>query len=344
MIGICTRYRKADCTLAAFSIARHLDAQGRPFAFNCFDRRACCVDPAYDNRVHRQSFSKWSAHLEQAIWTSPVDTYFVEAARKRKLHTTLYTSWDQLGMYDNNAISAYTHVLVPSLLQAIQLRDKFNTKNVAVLPYDSGLPITYKQSNVSPGEIHLFISLYGAQLRRVPLSAIIMLSEIVRDMPNVHVTIACSKGLALYTKQELATFEHMYGKRWNVLHDCPWYKQAVLMGDHDLVVWPTQMDGLGIVGSTALSVGTPVIAWDAPPMNEFLSAGRNAILVSCEVTYNWLGMPVVKPNYVEFDRTLRWLLHEPSALNTLRKYTAERLTTRRQDYEKGWNVVLPADV
>lgn len=343
MLGIITRWRNHDCTLAALAAAHRLDDLARRYSIFCYDWRTDRVDPAYDSHVHRRPFQYWLSKVNHIIWTAPVDEFFIDAARRRGISNTLYTSWDQLEPYDEKVLGNYTHVLVPSLIQAIQLRDKFRLRNVAILPYDTGLPHTVRcgESRIS-SRCRIFLSLYGTQLRRVDLSAILMLANIIRDFPGVTATVACSKGLTAYTYRELKALVKQYPDRWRILWDSPWHEQAVLMGVHDLTVIPAKWDGFGTVATTSLTMGTPVIAWDITPMSEFVSSGRNGLLVSSPVEYNWLGMATVKPDYGEFDRVLRWLLDQPDALNELKQHTLEHLEERRQDFRKGWDAVLPA--
>jgi glycosyltransferase involved in cell wall biosynthesis len=354
MIGIVTRYRKTDATLSALALAHHLESLARSYSLFVYDWRAGSIDSSIDNKIHRYSFRDWLQHVNHIIWTSPVDTYFIHQAKQHGIRSTLWTSWEQLEPYDEKVIGEYAHILVPSLVQAMQLRERFKLKNTAVLPYVPTLPDTdcsrYSGSRYSndserasrcAGRTRLFLSLYGAQLRRVDLSSILILAEVVKQNPEVEVTIACSKGLAIYTTKELKQLAKKYTDRWTNLWDCSWKDQSILMGEHDLTVWPAKVDGFGIVGLTSLTVGTPVIAWDVTPINEYIAAGRNGLLVSCDVEYNWLGVPQVKPNYDEFGRILNWLITQPNALKDLRAHTLERAEARREEFTKGWEAVLP---
>lgn len=343
MIGICTRWRKTDATHAALSVARRLHELACPFIINCYDWRSGDVAADYDKHVHHIQFQKWLSTVKHIIWTAPVDSYFITQARKKHIRSSLYTSWDQLEPYDEKVLAEYTHILVPSVVQAMQLRDKFKLRNVAMLPYDPGVPSTLRgeHTNCVPGRTKLFLSLYGAQLRRVDLSAILVLATLMQDLPQVDVTIACSKGLAMYTQKELKQLAKKFPGRWRNLFNCKWTDQVIEMSKHDLTVWPAKWDGFGIVGTTSLAMGTPVIAWDMPPVNEHLASGRNSILVQSSIEYNWIGMPSVKPNYQEFDRVLRWLITDKTALAELRKHTAERFDERRDEFRKGWAAVLP---
>lgn len=344
MIGIVTRYRKHDSTFIALSLARYLDAVGYKYMLIRYDWRVGAVDPEYDSRVFKRAFRQWLSKVSHIVWTAPVDDYFLYEAKKQGIRSTLYTSWDQLEPYDEFVLGSFSQVLVPTVIQAMQIRDRFKLRNVAVLPYYCGLPVTRKSSNVSTEYTSLYLSLYGNQLRCVDLSAIFLLADIVKDNPKVKVTIAACKGLAPMTIRNLKRFSKKLGNRWNVLFNCPWNQQVIEMGKHDLTVWPARWDGIGLVGSTSLHMGTPVIAWDITPTSEHLSTGRNSLLVACDVEYNWLGVSKVIPDYDEFDRVLRWLLGQPDALAELRQHTHERLEDRKTEFKKGWNTLLPLSV
>lgn len=341
MIGIYTRYRKYDNTLAAMALARYLENQGRTVSVNAHEWRTATVDPVFDNRIKQVPFNKWLNGVQHIVWTFPGETHQIELAMAHDVRNTLYTSWDQIVQYDAKVLAGYTHVLLPTLAQAMCVRDKFNLKNVAVIPWYCGFPVTNKTSNRMPDKIRLFMSLYGNQRRHVDLSAILLLASVASDYEKVDVTIVGSRSLSGLTRRKLRTYKKLFGSRWTIIDDCPWREQALLMGQHDLTVWPTKVDGFGLIGLTSLHMGTPVISWDMNPINEHLALGRNSLLVPGDLDYNWLGVQQVKPNYKEFDRILRWILDKPKELGELRRHTHERLAERKDEFEKGWDAVLP---
>lgn len=342
MIGIYTRYRHSDATHAALAVARQLDDMGRTSTLMRYDWRVTSVDPAYDNRVKVLTVRRNDKHIHHGVWTSPsTDQYFLDLHDQHRVKNTLFISWEQLEPYDERILDDYNHVLVPTVNQAVKLRARFGLKNLAVLPFYCGYPITRRREFVEPGKIHLFMSLYGSQLKRVDLSALLMTAEVVRDNPNVFMTVACSTGLAPYTVRELNNISRTLENRWRVIYKAPWHEHALLMGQADLTIWPARWDGLGLIGLTSLHMGTPVISWDVTPMNEHLSAGRNAILVKSDFEYDWLGVPTVIPNYDEFARNLRWLIRTPEMLTELRARTHEQLDEWDTEFVKGLNTILP---
>jgi glycosyltransferase involved in cell wall biosynthesis len=341
MIGICTQYRRSESAQAALAVARHLDDAGRPSEVLGHGWRVGAVDHAYDHRVKSAPLHDWLRGVDHVVWTTAVEDYPVYVPQDKRLTHTLYTSWDKLNPHDAHTLGAYQHVVVPTPMQAIQVRDRFGIKNVAVLPFDCGYPITKKRTVVEPDKINVCLPLYGSTVRRAGLAVVRLLADVVRDHKNVCVKVVYSSGLAPHTTAALNSFVDTYKSRWDVVQTQKWHEHQQIIGDSDLTIWPTQWDGLGLVGLASLHAGTPVFAWDAAPMNEHLANGRNAVLVSCGVEYDWLGVPHVVPDYAEFDRILRWLLDSPSSLAELRSHTHERLYEWVSEFHKGLEVLLP---
>lgn len=341
MLGIISRYQKHDSTFAAVAIAQKLQERGEKFSFFVRGWRAKSILPAWDNKVIIDRYDTWIDDKQLIIWTEPADEVWVHYSTAHNIHNYLYSSWEQIQQYDEKSLSYYSNIITPTLMQAMLLRDRFKLENVDVIPYNANLPITHKLGTVEPGKIRLFMSLYGSQLKRVELSAVLMLADICNEFKHVFITIACSKGLAPYTIRDLKSYSKEFTDRWTVHHDCPWHKQVILMGESDLTVWPAKYDGLGLIGLSSLHMGTPVIAWDVPPMNEHLSPGANAILVSCELDHNWLGVPQAVPDYEQFIRSLRWLINRPEVLADLRKQTHDHLESHTKAFNEGWDLFLP---
>lgn len=342
MIGINTVYRTHDATIVATTLARKLKEAGKRFSIHTNDWRSQEVDHAFDQGVHTGKFKAWLKNLSHIVWTEPAPDYLLYYSIQAKIKNSLYTSWDQLEQYDVETVQGYNYILLPTSEQAINLRERFEIKHAASLPYDPYLPITKKYTNNECDKLKLFICLYGSQLRRLDLASVLMLAEILEKYDHVHVTIAAANGVSTRVLKILNSLKEMFDERWQVLVHKTWSEVTMMIGNHDLTIWPTGFDGIGIVGLTSLYMGTPVVAWNAAPMNEYLIEGRNSVLVKCETETNWLGMPIVKPDTDEFVKTLSWLIEHPESIAELRKHTYEKLFERRKEANKGWNIILPA--
>ncbi len=343
MIGIITKYNKHESTFAAIAVAKYLRNMGREYCFVSYDGKPERIDSRYDNKIVVEPFRVWLNKVKYAIWTSPADAYFIREARKKGVRSILYTSWDQIEPYDESVFEAFSQILMPTKQQVKCIREEFKLKNVSLLPYDCGLPIT-KKLNKTSSSTKLFLSLYGSQLKRIDLTIVYILSSIIRNNPHVSVTIACSTGLSLHTRKVLKRYSKEFGDKWNVKYRTEWANQEIEMINHDLVVWPARWDGFGVVGNTALSMGVPVLAWDVPPISEHLIAGRNAILVPCEKEKDWLGMPVVQPDYAGFAKILQAAVNDKAALQSLSKNTHERVAKIHDEFRNTLESLLPLNI
>ncbi len=340
MIGIFTRYRKADSTLAALAVARALERKGIGVSIYGTEWRARSVDLVYDNKIHDGKFFEWTKRLRHIIWLMPVDEYFIKVLKRRGVKNILYCSWLDITPFDQDVLPLYDQILMPSPIQVIRLRDKLSLDNVACMPYSPDLPIT-RPNQGKLSKIRLFMSLYGSQLKRVDLESLEMLSRLCEDFKSLHVTVACSKGLGVHAKNKLRLYGRRYPIRWTNKHNLSWQDHNLLMGEHNLTVWPARSDGFGIMGTTSLHMGVPVVAWGISPISEVLSGGRNSMLVSCDGMYDWISTPTVTSDYTEYEKVLRWLLDKPQMIQELTKHTQEKMFSRVSEFHKTLGVLIP---
>ncbi len=209
-----------------------------------------------------------------------------------------------------------------------------------MLPLYPHIPITKKHSNVEQHKVKLLLSLYGDQIQKVDSGVIASLISVAAKVLNVEVTVLACKRLNKHTSKIIKDAGKNLGTRWVVRNTEDWKTIAVEMCKHDLVIWTSWSDGLGIIPTLSLCMGTPVVSWQAKPMNEYLLGGRNAILVNCEYQEDWVGMPIVTPNYKEFTRVLTWLVNNPQGMSELRRHTHEGLEENKQRFNKVWDEVL----
>lgn len=341
MIGFCTKYRKHDATIATTTLLRHLDKTGQPIHPFTTEWKTPKIDPAFDNRVLSGDFNKLTKRLRQLCWTMPASMYQLRVTAECAIKNIIYIGWDQADRTIESAKSYYRYVLVPTQRQGERLKERLKVDNIAILTYSPPLPITKKTRNAEYDKTKLFMSLYGSQLRRCDMAAVVILGNVVRDNPHVYVTVSASKGLARPVVLRLKELGESFGARWKVKLDEPWSAHVLEMGRSDLTVWPARWDGYGQIGLSSLHMGTPVVSWDAYPFKEHLSQGRNAILVSCDVETDWRGVDFVRPNYREFERILNWLVTDKEALTELRRHTHEKLEENKALFVAGMAKLFP---
>lgn len=360
-VGLCIRYQKHDATFAGLAVAAHLKERGVPFSIRARGWRARKVDPDWDQRIeagHRQAhtwaldrrfdnqrklwrdYQQWVLRHQHIVWTEPPNEEELFFSLRRGRNNVLWTSWDRLRPEDDWALNMVDMVAVPTEEEKQLLMRKWKLKTVHVIPWDPLLPITRKRSR-SMTTVRLFMSIYGTQLHRIGLGSVLSLSRVMNTCPHVTATIACSKGLSNFTRREFRALQRSHGERLQVLSDCPWHEQVLLMANHDLTVWPTMVDGLGIVGLTSLYMGTPVLSLDIPPVNELLTGGVNSILVPCKKELDWMGVAHTIPDHRRVETALRETCCNQKLLKDLTAQTHSTLLANRRAFMTGFLKALP---
>jgi hypothetical protein len=361
-VGLCVRYQKHDATFAALSVASFLKLKGIPFDIRAVRWRARHVDPDWDQRVaggtrnfhrralnrkkrgHKQTwrtFQQWVLRHPQILWTEPPQDKELFFALRHGRHTVLWTSWDRIRAEDDWALNMADVIAVPTEEQKNLVRRRWKIKDVCVIPWDPLLPVTRKRVVAKSGLVRVFMSIYGSQLDRVGLGSVMALSRTIHKCPNVRATIACSKGLSAFTRREFRALKKVHGDRMTFISDCPWHEQVMAMSHHDLTFWPTLADGIGLVGLTSLYMGTPVLAFNIPPVSEILTAGVNSVLLPCKKEVDWAGVSHAAPDHKKLEGALRDLCTDVNRLAELTAQTHKTLTQNREAFLTGMAKVLP---
>lgn len=360
-IGLCIRYQKHDATFAGLAVAAYLKGRGTLFTIRARGWRARKVDPDWDQRIeagHRNAhtwaldhkgenqkklwldYQRWVLRHKLIVWTEPPgeDELFFSLRHNRS--NVLWTSWDRIKADDEWALNMVDTLVVPTEEQRGLFKARWKLKGVQVVPWDPLLPITRKQA-VPRNEVRLFLSIYGSQLHRVGLGSVLSVSRVMNTCAHVRATIACSKGLSNYTRREFRALQRAHGDKLQIVYDCPWTEQILLMARHDLTVWPTMVDGVGLVGLTSLYMGTPVISFDVSPVNEVLTGGVNSVLVPCKKEQDWLGVPHAAPDHRRFEHSLREVCKSQKLLRELTSRTHLTLEENRREFTNGFARLLP---
>jgi len=202
--------------------------------------------------------------------------------------------------------------------------------------WDVPLPISMKKYLVDPPKIKLLFPLFDSQESRLDDGILFVIQTVLKNVAHAEITLAVNKKCAIISTAIFVNLKNTYGDRINIIKN-PTYKQRhSLYASSDLTVWGATYEGLASVGLSSLCMGTPVISWDIDPQAEYLHDDTNAVLVPCDIDENWLGVPIVIPNWEIFASRLLGLLHSPNMLARLRDNSSFDLANRKQDFNRGW--------
>ncbi len=113
-----------------------------------------------------------------------------------------------------------------------------------------------------------------------------------------------------------------------------------LMRKSDLFLWPTLREGLGLMGLESLSVGTPVVSFDVPPVNEFLAHGVNSTLAECSTRWFRDGVPEVDADEKSYESYLKALRYAVKNAVYLKEWAQHGLEQRQSRFYRAWNELL----
>lgn len=342
-VGIYTHYAHCDQAYLAVRLADYIRSQGLEF-----DIYSDCVPGklglAYDRAVAfrgNMDFTPWMKKQRVIIWTHVPAFDHLAFVKRHGLPAVIAPMWQELLPPFKKTLRNADAVVVFSNEQKELFHAVYKLRNVAVVPFDTGLPITRKETTVNEREVKLFMPWFDRNARCASSQLLTFLGYIVEHMHEAHLTVGITSS---YFGPSIAKFFTGLGKKTNgrvkLLRGVPFAKRAPLYGQNDLTIWPAECENYGFCGLCSLAAGTPVLSFAAPPQIDFLIPDVNAALVKTRVDYDDNGVPHAVPNYEHMGAALQELIAEPKHIDRLQKKTNYNLNQRRVAFESGWRSVL----
>lgn len=357
-VGIYVCWQKHDAALAAAGLATHLCGRSVACSIRTRTWRTGPVDPFWDRRVEggrrhfhpwaldkkriarrleKADFRAWAARQDVIVWPGPPDEddylWLMFEARKRQV---VWCGLDMLQPADEWVLGLSTKLLLPSRRQYDVVAKHYTAADADVAPFDAGMPTAFKPPRADK-YVRLFMSLHGSQLRKVERAAVGVLVDVARRNPHVLCVAAGAKGLDGSAVDEMRRAGAELGPRFRFEDDRPWPDHQAFMAEADLTVWPAVYEGMGIVGVTSMSVGTPVLANKIMPVTDYFADKVNSRLLPCQSSANWLGVPRARPEYGRMAEALHELVQQPDYLAYLSLGASNTHMLRRQAFSAAWD-------
>lgn len=341
-VGIYTRYFRHEATYAAIRIAEQLQCDGHDVSLFSNDVVMTPTCPQWDAKVVRtgpRGFTAWARDQDVLIWTHAPNPAQVGWAKHNNKHVVLVAVGYELRSVDRKTYRAADVVVCPSRSLADLLRSRWSLKTCMPVTWDCGWPVTTKTAiSVNKLRVLLPTEFCSAPFEMQTLGILAAAVE-ANEALEVTVTYTPSRWQPIETRI-LREFLKMSPQRVTLLKSTPLAALPLLYQRHDLTLWPTVCDNFGLGGIFSLTMGTPVVAFDATPMNE-LVAGNNGVLLSCDQTATSLGLPVPRPNFRNLLSTFIDLSYDRDAITSMLSYTDAVVTRRRREFQKAWRIALP---
>lgn len=342
-VGIYTHYAHCDQAYLAVRLADFVRNSGVEFDIYS-DAPPGKLGLAYDRAVaHRgiMNFSDWLKKQSVLVWTHVPYVEHLYYVRRFKIPTVIAPMWQELEPPFKKCLRAADAVVVFSQEQRELFHAVFKLRNVVFIPFDTGLPITRKDTAVNARKVSLFLPWFDRNARCASSQLLSFLGYIIERMHEAHLTVGITSSRF---GPAIAKYFTNLGARTNgrvrLVRAVPFAHRAPMYGEHDLTIWPGECDNYGFCGLSSLAAGTPVVSIATAPQDDFLISDVNAALCKTRVDYDDNGVPHAVPNYELFAAVIQDLVAEPHYIDRLQKKANYNLLPRRTAFELGWRGLL----
>lgn len=244
-----------------------------------------------DYEIPGHVIQKWirDNRLDAVIFNEEYDWNLVHAAKKTGARVLTYLDYykndwkPQIGLYDAVLCSTRrSYELVRDVCRAHYIG--WAVDNELFQPRDEN------------GEKFTFFhnaGWLGINYRKMTPAAIVAFDAVSKHLPHINFFIHSQAEMELLPPEIIEKVRNNPRITYHV-ETVPapgYYHKGRIM------VFPTKLEGLGLPLFEALACGLPVIATDAPPMNEFIRHGENGLLVR-------VGEVVTRQDDIAFPETL----------------------------------------
>ena len=347
-VGFHLHYKDNDLGQCAIRLAEFARSLGHDVAFHTIGQRVPRVSPKWDHMVETEAdcpYLSWVKDVQVLVAMEAFGSDYMRGAARAGCKIVLFAPWNLFDESHRTCYEMADEVICPVRQGVELLQENWGLKNCQYIPWDNGLPATRKSGRIDPVRIRVMFPLHGWQAGHTHPGIVHVVWRLLHKCPFVDATVLyCHRGFNAVWFKTIRAVERMFREsgQFRAIRDKGVRRDEILMmyGRHDLVAWAAENEGIGGVGLDSLSMGTPVVAYDVAPQNEFLYNRKNAVLVPCELRYNFLGVPWVLPDFDEFERSLVDLVSQPKMLEELRKFSRYGMALRREKFVTGWKLVL----
>lgn len=338
-LGIYSRYQSHEASYAALQLADWAVARGHDVSIFSDDKPQTRLHPTWDRVVQHagpRGYTAWLENLDAVLWTHCPIAEQVTCANRRGLRTIVMPFWHELRSDDRKALRQAQFVVVPSRAAADLVGARWQLKRCWAALWDPGLPFTLKNDMQHPERIKLLLPLFDHYPRVIDAACPKLLQRLMEYIDCVDLTVPFTPAqLSAAGLRQLKAFSRSFPGRVTLLKSVPLQRRPLLYAQHDLTIWPTLAENIGLVGLTSIAMGTPVLAFNYPPLSEFLSV-KNSVLVPCSGQPESLGRPRIAPDFAAFEQAASQLLHDRQYLGKLQQTVHHNLENRRNIFNDVW--------
>lgn len=340
-LGIRTPYSHCEATYAAMRIADWAEQRGIDVSILTVTDNPPLLSDEWDSRVtlqHSVKFAEWVDEQDSIVWLFPPAEEQLRWVKKMGKHTIGVVFWHLMRPGHAQLYKHFDTLVTPAHAASDLFRVRWGRDDIVVAPWEPGLPTTIKDPNRPEHMLRVLLPVLDHMPDRTTTEALGLAARLV-ESGEAMITVA-------YTPSQLRPAGVKYLQQLVKRHpdNCRLVaspsiaNRPFLFHQHELTVWPTHSEDIGMLGMTSLAMGTPVAAFDVPPLDEFLMR-ENSLLLPCDITYSETGAPSAVPDYQLFGDKVLDLIGDCEHLRQLEKNASLNLNTRRAAFNSSWDVI-----
>lgn len=344
-VGFSLDYGKNDATQMGLHVAQVALDAGCDVEIYTPPTQRVPVHPFWDRflvREKRGQFDEWlvTSGLDHLIYMHIPPTKEIKRVKDGHIKVSLVVLWDSLEEEHLDSLILFDSVICPGKSSLKLLSHRVGLPNLSIIPWDTGVPITFEPRPISADRIGIIWPLEWQQAKRQEEKFALVAEQLLELCPNVWITITYSDNIPGNFLRDLRRMVIYGNGRAEVMHSTSLDKQELLFGYHDLTLWPSLTESAALIGLTSLAMGTPVISFDHPVAADAIKDGRNGVLVPCEIETIGIGGAKVKPDYPLFGRKITEVVNDIKLLEHLRQNSIIGLRERREIFTSKWKDLL----
>lgn len=339
LVGICTRYYRCEATLLACRIAAAVLSHGGDVVFYVGQDRLVSVDQTFDKHVtlaRKRAFNDWAKPCTHLVWLDNPAFKDIRWANAEGKHTIIVPNWHQAHKDLRKVYHAAGSVVCTSRAAADFFIRRWKVPRCIPAGWDPGLAITHKRAPLDAARPRLFYPLELITPVNQP-SMLFMLERLLADTQATLTVAYAPSRLDSQSRGTLESLERRFDSRVKLLRSMPLCNLAMQFAVHDLTLWPSRADNAALGALMSTFVGTPVLAFNVPPVNEFVHANT---LVPCNHREGVIHEPLAVLNYRDYGTYLNQLVTEPTALAQAYVDNTHRLQERSKNFDRAWSLVF----
>lgn len=344
-VGIETPYTPTACSFLATRLADYLQDEGLLGPFLTKGKKVD-FDGVWDKKTQYSDWDVWLANLlscSSFVWTDVPNKFQLMIAEKLKVKRVVLCGLTQLTPEVIPNLANADSIMTTSWRSCQLLRTTFNIKKVSYAPAEYGLTYLKKNKVYNHGAVSLAIPIEGWPINYIVRDSLKLIAAVIDRFDNVGFTVILHRSMPPNLKQELHKLTTKYPDRIKVVKPTTLNGLILEYSRCDLTVWLARSSDFGFPADCSLIAGTPLIAYDIPPIDEIATTGHNSILVPVSKHTNCMGIERVanEANNVSAltNATIK-MLSQRNFLKKLRAGTDKHANDKKALFETMWKEAL----